>query len=105
MNRIRARKSLGSSRKKYQTTTQKMGLTKYSIAKNKEYSGKTPKVSHGTLVGGRGASSRIIMNGSRLAPSATLEVPSHEGTRRTHAFIFEELVVLIGACLEEGSTD
>ena len=103
MNRSLARKSLGSSSNKYQTTTQKKGLIKYSTAKNKEYLGQTPKVGHGTLVGGRRASSRIIMNGSGLAGSAALEVPSLEGTWRTWASFSEAMAISVGACLKDRS--
>ena len=53
---------------------------------------------------GRGASSKIITNGSRLAASAALEVPSLEGTRRTRASSAEVLAVLVGTCPEEVST-
>ena len=65
------------------------------------YPGQTPKVVHGTLAGGRGASSKIITNGSRLVASAVLEVPLPEGTWRTRASSSEASVVSIGTCLEK----
>ena len=65
------------------------------------YPGQTPKVGHGTLAGGRGASSKIITNGSRLVTSTVLEVPLPEGTGRTRVSSFEASIVSIGTCLEE----
>ena len=62
--------------------------------------GQTPRVGHGTLARGRGATSRIITNRSGLA---ALKEPSPKGTRRDQASSSKALVVLVGACPKEGS--